>query len=223
MIQTKTSRLLSMLFALALFFFILTFSISLPILIRPLYYAHIDAMDLPESSGFTRAQIVEGYDQVLDYLTIPGKDFETGVFAYSESGAAHFAECKTLFELNGGLLFASSVCLLILLLLRFMKKVRPFRLGQRSASFWSAISAMVLPLIIGGLAALDFDRAFTIFHQIFFPGKTNWLFDSHTDQIILVLPQDFFMHCAMLIGGGILTLSAGILLWEFAHRRKAMD
>lgn len=220
MTQPKTSRALSASFALALFFFILTVSIALPIYIRPFYYAHIDAMELPEKSGFTKAEIVEAYDEVLDYLTIPGREFGTGVMAHSEDGAAHFADCKVLFDLNAGVLLGSSLCLLVLLILRKAGKVGPFRLGKRSAAFWSGLCAIVLPLVIGGLAALDFDRAFVIFHSIFFPGKDNWLFDYRTDEIIRVLPQEFFMHCAMLIAAGVLVLSIGILVWEFLRSKK---
>ena len=54
-------------------------------------------------------------------------------------------------------------------------------------------------LVVGGLAALDFDRAFALFHALFFPGKTNWLFDWRTDPIILFMPEEFFRNCALLI------------------------
>ena len=54
-------------------------------------------------------------------------------------------------------------------------------------------------LLVGGLAALDFDRAFVVFHALFFPGKTNWLFDWRADPIILLLPEVFFRNCAILI------------------------
>ena len=60
--------------------------------------------------------------------------------------------------------------------------------------------------IIGGLAALDFDKAFTVFHTLFFPGKSNWYFSWYEDQIIRILPQDFFMNCAILIFASIVLL-----------------
>ena len=65
--------------------------------------------------------------------------------------------------------------------------------------FWAAIGLGGLFLIVGGLAATNFERAFVVFHSIFFPGKTNWLFDWRTDPIILLLPEDFFRNCAILI------------------------
>ena len=216
--MTPVKRLLSVLCGAAVFFAILTASIGLPIYIRPFYYAHIDALELPEKSGFTKEQIVEAYDQVLDYLTLPGKEFGTGELAYSEDGKAHFEDCKVLFDLNAAVLLASGAVLIVLFLLR--RKFGPYRLGRRSAAFYGALAAIILPIVLGTLAALDFDRAFVVFHSIFFPGKTNWLFDWRTDQIIRVLPQDFFMHCAMLIGSGVLGMSTAILIWDTVWIKK---
>ena len=55
-------------------------------------------------------------------------------------------------------------------------------------------------------AALDFDRAFTVFHSIFFPGKDNWLFDPVADPVILILPEAFFRNCAIAIVTVLLTV-----------------
>ena len=210
---------LSLLFSLALFCFILTFSIGLPIYCRPFYYAQIKPLELEKYSGFTAVEIKEAYDQVLDYLTLPGKPFGTGVMAHSAEGAAHFADCKVLFDLNAAVLLSSATILLVLWLLCRAGKTGPYRLGRRSAAFYAGLAAVVLPLVIGGLAALDFDRAFIIFHSIFFPGKDNWIFDWRTDEIILVLPQEFFMYCAMLIGASVLLFAAILLLREYRQAK----
>ena len=139
--------------------------------------------------------------------------------ACSEAGEAHFVDCKVLFDLNAGVLIASALSLIALFFLR--KKLGPYRLGRRSAAFYAGISAVVLPLVLGSLAALDFDRAFVVFHRIFFPGKDNWVFDYYTDEIIRVLPQEFFMHCAILIAAGVLIQALIILIWEFVRAKKA--
>ena len=210
----KCSRILSVIFALALVLFLLTAAISLPIYIRGFYYAHIDAMELPALTGHTKEEIVEAYDQVLDYLTKPNREFGTGVFPFSPEGAAHFADCKVLFDLNRNVLLLSAILLALLFLLQKQGKTGPYRLGRRSAAFWAAVVAVVLPIVIGSLAALNFDRAFVIFHSIFFPGKDNWLFDWYADAIIQVLPQDFFMNCAIAIGGGLLVMSLLVLILD---------
>lgn len=206
----KANRFLSLLLTLALVLLILTLSISLPVCIRPFYYAHIGPYELERISGYSAPEIREAYDGVLDYLTIPGREFSTGVFAYSEAGKAHFEDCKVLFDLNRNVLLLSAAIVLLLTVLR--RKLGPYRLGGRSAPWWAGLLALLLPLVLGSLAALDFDRAFVVFHSLFFPGKDNWIFDGRYDQIIRVLPQDFFMHCALLIGGGILFFSLGLVI-----------
>jgi integral membrane protein (TIGR01906 family) len=202
------------LFAAALIFFVLTVSIGLPIYCRPFYYAHIDALELERYSGFTSRQIRQAYDEVLDYLTLPNREFGTGDLAYSTEGAAHFADCKVLFNLNAGVMLGSGLILLAIVVLRRLGMVD----SLRRAAFYAGAGAITLPLVVGGLAAVNFDRAFVIFHHIFFPGKDNWMFDYRTDQIILVLPQEFFRNCAILIGVGVLTLSV-VLMW-LGRRRK---
>lgn len=216
------SKLISVAFAVALFVFILTFSIGLPIYFRPFYYMHIDSMEL-ERSGFSREEIIEAYNEVLDYLTLPGQEFGTGVMKYSEEVAAHFADCKVLFDLNVTLLILSSLTLITILILQKRGKLGSLRIGARSAGFYGALSAIVLPLFLGFLASRDFDRAFTVFHQIFFPGKDNWLFNWYTDEIIQVLPQDFFMHCAILICVGVITLSTAVFVAEAVMTAKAKN
>ena len=205
-------RVLSVLCAVCVFFLLLTVSIGLPIYIRPFYYAHIGAYELEQVSGYSEAQIRQAYDEVLDYLTLPGKPFGTGVMPCSHEAEHHFADCRVLFELNAFILVGSGLILALLFALR--KKWGPYRLGNHSAAWWAAVLSVTAPMIIGALVALDFDRAFVVFHSIFFPGKTNWLFDWHADQIIRVLPQAFFRNCAILIGGGLVTMAGGILIWE---------
>lgn len=216
----RRDRLFALLLAVAVFFLILTASIGLPIYIRPFYYAHIRALELPEVSGFTADQIRFAYDEVLDYLTLPGREFGTGDMACSEAAADHFADCKVLFDLNAWVLLGSAAVIGVLLILQRKGILGPLKLGNRTGPFWGALAAVGIPLVVGFLAALDFNRAFVIFHSIFFPGKDNWIFNWYTDQIIRVLPQQFFMNCAILIGTGILVMSLGVMIWEIWKEKK---
>ena len=75
--------------------------------------------------------------------------------------------------------------------------------------------------LIGGLVAINFDVAFEIFHKIFFPGKDNWLFSWYKDAIIRILPQDFFMNCAILIFVSIVTLCLGCIGCGIIGKYKA--
>lgn len=62
------------------------------------------------------------------------------------------------------------------------------------------------------IPATDFDRAFAVFHGIFFPGKENWLFDPATDPVILLLPEEFFRNCAIAIAASLLLICLVLIL-----------
>ena len=194
----KISKPMSMLLSVLIALVVLTGSIAVPLLCRSFYYAHIGPMHL-EDWGLSREEIQTAYDEMMDFCLGKREDFSAGVLAFSQSGADHFADVRGLFLLDLRVLRASLALLLAALVICKMKGVRPYRFLGRGPGLWAAAGLGIVFLIIGGLAALNFDRAFVIFHSIFFPGKDNWIFDWQTDPIILFLPQDFFRNCALLI------------------------
>ena len=59
---------------------------------------------------------------------------------------------------------------------------------------------------------MDFDGLFTAFHHLFFPGKENWIFDYRTDEIILILPEEFWLRTAALVAELTLVIQAALVL-----------
>lgn len=213
-------KIASVICIVSLFIFILTFSIGLPIYFRPFYFAHITPLELEKTSGVSREEIITAYNEVLDYLTLPGHSFSTGVFSHSSSGANHFADCKELFTLNGILLLGSALVLSVLFVLRHKGKLPPLRLGRFGASFYAGVAAILIPLLVAGAATINFQKAFLLFHRVFFPGKYNFYFDPTIDEIITVLPMQFFMNCAILIGAGVLIFSLSLIFADLRRIKK---
>lgn len=214
-------KLLSVFAAFAMVLTILTGSIALPLLIRPFYRAQIEPLGIPARSGLTVEQIGAAFDDVMDYCLGKRPDFAAGVLSFSQEGASHFADVRVLFLLDIRLLAVSLAALLALYLLRRRKGMALCRFGGRGPGFWAACGLGGLFVVIGGLAALDFDRAFTVFHTIFFPGKDNWLFDPMTDPVILILPEEFFRSCAILILAAVLLCCAALIIADLCRRRRA--
>ena len=163
---------------LALMGLVLSAAVAVPLLWRGFYYLHIEALDLPEKTAWTAEQIRYGFDEMMDYCVFR-EEFGTGVMKWSEAGKAHFADCELLFRLDFTILAVSLAA--VLLLLHMGKEYSPILVGNRGPLFWSGSILAGLFAVIGGLGALDFDRTFVIFHSLFFPGKTNWIFDWRTD------------------------------------------
>ena len=207
----KTSKLISLLFVIAVVVFTITFSIALPIYIRPFYYAHVEALDMAEEYNVDKEDIIDAYDEVLDFLTKDGREFGTGFLAHSEEGKGHFEDCKVLFDLNK---YAFIISVSLIVLLFFLDKLGIVTLAKPKGlplSYYAGVGTLTLFGALGIVVAKDFQSAFTVFHKIFFPGKENWLFNPYEDPIILFMPQEFFMDCAILICASILVISIAFI------------
>lgn len=215
------NKALSIIYPICVAVLIITFSIGLPIYFRPFYYMQIEPLGLPEYTGVSYEKIKEAYDEVLDYLVFPGGEFSSGVFKFSEEGASHFADCKGLFTLNGVALAVSLLAVVTISVLNSKGKIQLAK--PKGFPLWSWAGAGVLGVfaVIGILCAVDFDTAFRVFHAVFFPGKDNWLFNPWEDQIILVMPEEFFMSCGILILSSVLLLSISVIVAGALLRRRA--
>ena len=194
---------------------ILSGAIALPILLRPFYWWHIGPLDIPSWVGLDVSQIKEAYGEMMDYCMGLSRSFSVGVLPFSESGAAHFADVRKLFILDLAVFAVAGIALIALC----ATDRKPVRLAGHTPGFWSAVGLGTSFAIVGGLVAIDFDEAFTVFHKLFFPGKDNWVFDGWTDPVIYMLPAEFFRNCAILIFAVILLVCGGLLLHY--HRKKA--
>lgn len=215
----KTNKLLSVVLSALLALVVLTGSIAVPLLCRPFYYAHIGPMNLT-AYGLTEAEIKNAYDEMMDFCLGRREDFSAGVLAFSPSGADHFADVRGLFLLDLRVLQSTLALLVALLVVCKMRRVHPYRFWNRGPGLWAAAGLGATFLTVGGLAALDFDQAFILFHSIFFPGKDNWIFDWRTDPIILFLPQDFFRNCAVLILALLLVWCAVLIAVDLLGEKR---
>lgn len=216
---------LSVVFIIAVVILTITFSIGLPIYVREFYYSHIPSIQeefKTELDVTVETDVIkEAYDEVLDFLTLEGREFGTGQLPFSEEGKGHFEDCKVLFDLNRNALIISVLLIVALVILnRFgiITLKKPLGYGL---TFFSGVGTLTLFALLGVVVAMDFSAAFTVFHKIFFPGKDNWMFDPFDDPIILFMPQRFFMHCAILICASILVISAIFIVIGIIRKKRA--
>ena len=224
----KESNLLTILIFLAGMLFIVSGSIAVPILIRPLYNMQIAPLHLTEvrialESGtrtLTREEIIEAYNDMMNYCIGLSSTFRTGILSFSEEGRMHFEDVRKLFLLDLWVLGISGTIVLGWQILRRVVNVRLKRWGTHRVGFWCGTCLLALFAVIGIFGAIDFTRFFTIFHHLFFPGKTNWIFDPRYDQIINILPEEVFMHFAAMIAGLILLTCILLIVRDLVSRRR---
>ena len=130
---------------------------------------------------------------LMDYLTNPFNPvLEMPDFPSSKSGLHHFVVVKGLFHLAQGV---AIVTLPIFYL--FWKQV--IQKGFLSLYRRGLLIMLSLPLVLGLVGVfIGFEQFFTLFHQILFVGDDTWLFDPAKDPVILILPEDFFLHAFLL-------------------------
>ena len=216
----KSSKFLTVFMAFAIALALLTAAIAAPILCRPFYYAHIGPLQLVERTGYTEEEIKTAFDEMLDYC-LGAEEFSTGVLKWSESGKSHFTDVRLLFKLDLNILACTTGLLAAMAIFIYRGRHRPAPILGRGPAFWAGAGLGTVFLIVAVLAALDFDRAFVVFHALFFPGKDNWLFDPREDQIINILPQEFFRNCAILILGILVVGCAALIAYDLTRKRNA--
>lgn len=209
-----TSKFCSIVLTISLMGLVLSGAVAVALLWRGFYFLHIAWLDLPGQTGYSVAEIRDAFNEMMDYCVLDAP-FGTGVLKWSQDGYAHFADCQWLFRLDFTVL---AVALAMVLLLMHMRKDVTFpRLAGRGPMFWAGSVLAGSFVVIAGLAALNFDRAFVVFHTLFFPGKSNWIFDAQVDEIIRILPQAVFRDYAVLIVG---LLFAGCIAMMVADGKR---
>lgn len=196
--------------ALILTLTIISVSVVFTLAFRPLYYLDIGALNIPEQSGYSEEEIRENYDVLIDYnLSFGDEKLEFPTLAMSEPGRIHFEEVKDIFNLFKYLAIGGVILSAAGILFCYRRKEDKY-LGLTS------ILAVALPAVIGILVALNWDWAFVTFHHIAFDND-YWLFDSRTDPVITILPDTFFLHCAVMI---LACVVLGSVICGLVYRKK---
>ncbi len=175
-----------------LFLFIVSFSVTFTLHFKPLYYWDIDLLKIAESSGVEKEEIIENYDTLIDYNSMFSKEeLEFPSFVMSEGGRIHFEEVKVIFVYFQQMALICGLLALALIVLHVRKK------SYRFLKLTSIITILI-PCVLGGAIAINWDYAFVAFHKIAFDND-YWIFDATTDPVITILPDTFFLHCAAMI------------------------
>ena len=181
---------------------------------RPLYYHDMKALEIAEYSGYPEAEIRENYDALIDYnMAWRDGDLSFPTLPLSENGKTHFEEVKEIFDIFKYLaVFGSILGVAGIVFMAMKKEYRYLKM--------TAVVSCGLPVVLGIFVALFWDKVFVIFHELFF-NNDYWIFDYRTDPIILLLPDEFFMHCAFLIFGGVLFGAAVCLVSYVVLTKRA--
>ncbi|MCI0765745.1 TIGR01906 family membrane protein [Bacillus sp. TL12] len=189
-------------------FFIFALATTIVVYGKWLYYADINFLNIPDLANMTELEIKKNYDALITYLS----PFYQGALQFptldmSTNGRIHFVDVKNiLVNIQYGMCMALMIALLGGWYLLRKRKVR-FLLHGAILTIIFPI-ALVLPIII------NFEKSFVLFHKLLF-SNDYWQFDSEKDPVILMLPEQFFMHAACAI---LLCILCGSAVCYFMYR-----
>ncbi len=135
-------------------------------------------------------------DDILSFLTGARPDFDIqarlgqnneDVSIFNAQEITHMDDVRDLFLIALGIRNIS----IVLFLIGFMILLKNNPRGILKGIFYGSLIALCVIGFIGLLFSLDFDRTFTLFHQLFFSNDL-WIMNPKTDLLILIVPEPFF-------------------------------
>ncbi|MEG0832559.1 MAG: TIGR01906 family membrane protein [Oscillospiraceae bacterium] len=178
-----------------------------------LYRYDVDSLNISGISGLSKEDILENYSAVMSFLSpFSNEPFDLPSLAYSEAGAFHFEECRTIFR---AVYIAGAIGLCAATAVFFAVRKKP---TYKKTLLASGIATLAIPAALLCAVAIDFNKAFVLFHKLFF-NNDYWIFSEKTDPVITILPQGFFMHCALFIAG-LWIVFAALQLFVYSASRS---
>jgi integral membrane protein (TIGR01906 family) len=192
-------------------------AVALLLLLTPIYlHPALDAAGAPAWLGMSQ-QVTHDYSDrtVGDLLFGPGT-FEfaapDGSPFYDASERGHMRDVRVVLY---GFLGISAVAAGLLAAVTYRRRADASVLRAISrGGAWLAVGTV----IVGVFAALAFDTAFELFHEIFFPGG-NFSFDPTTERLVQLYPIAFWQLTTAVLG--LLLVVGGALTWYVARRLAA--
>lgn len=169
-----------------------------------LYYALQTKAGVLNRAGISEGDLLRVDGALAEYLKgdAAALDFEIEVFGqmqpvFNEKEMLHMEDCRQLFLLLRRVLvtmdiLAVSGIVIGVWCLRDRKKVR---LASRIAP----LAVILPPGALAAWAVMDFNAAFTFFHEVLFTNDL-WLLNPSTDLLIRLCPTSMFMSMGVRIG-----------------------
>lgn len=188
--STLLQRIIKIVLSIAFTLAIISSAVKFTLNFKPLYYFDINYLNIEELSNMSKEDIKSNYNYLIQYIGGSHEiEFKLPTLPSSESGIIHFQEVKDIFKALDKVLIVSIAIIFMGLLIDY-KNIYVLK--------YVSNILISIPVILSLGFAISFNYSFILFHKIFF-RNSYWEFYPDQDPIINILPQEFFMHSALLI------------------------
>jgi len=204
--------------AVCLLLLILSQSIIIPTFFMPFFYWQYERNNVAETIKVTDSELMRVTVELLDYMR-GRRDSIEDIYAevdgtwrrfFSDIEIRHMIDVRVLYDLlfmlRNVAFFMMVAIILGMILLRYRVL---YVLASCSREVFAGF--LILSAILVGVIAIDFDRAFIIFHHIFFDND-YWILDPRVDLLINMVPIYFFIHISIFIALLFLFLSLCVIV-----------
>ena len=176
-----------------------------------------DRADAAAWTGYGPADLRTATNALLHDVVLGPPAFDVvvaGEPVLTERERAHLRDVRGVF-LGLAALAAASLVVLAVALARARSAGWPWRAMRAGA-----LGLVGAVLLVSGVAAVAFDAAFEVFHQLFFAGGT-YTFDPRTDRMVQLFPERLWFETALAVGVVMIVLA--LVVAGLAGRRGAQS
>lgn len=130
-------------------------------------------------------------------------------YPFHDYEITHLDDVRNLLD---GIRTFSVICLVGAILLSMLCRRERFSLLPGFIAFLGLTAAIIL------FAVLDFNRVFTLLHELLFTNDL-WLLNPQTDLLIALMPEGMFTYLARRVLYGVLPLIAAMLIASVFSRK----
>lgn len=206
--------------------FILIISISLSLLVLSLefntynksyYLDSYEKYNVLETTGKSLEQLEVITEDIIEYLKGNGGN-ELLNPHFNEKEVLHMEDVVQLFDYARIIKYISITISILIIVYFILNKL--YRFLAKTLSLGLFLNhAIIIFLIV--LISTNFNKYFTIFHEIFFSNDL-WILNPNTDLMIQMLPEPFFSTIGLRIGLFFLIFLAIIQIGAYLYIRKGV-
>ena len=192
--------------ALCLLVLIVCQSIIFPTFFLPFFRQQYASQKIAEYIGMSDEELMYVTVELLDYMRAR-RDCLDGIRAtvggieqefFSERDKAHMIDVRVLYDRLFMVRNVSFWAFLAMIGLMAITKC-PVRHLLARCSREVMAGFLLMSAVIAGIIAIDFARAFEVFHLIFFDNDL-WILFPPRDRLVMMVPIQFFINISIFIG-----------------------